>query len=129
MRSVWGTFPEYHTSGDNLGFILPKQLAQSFRLCATIVDILERNAYYCTRNPYCEPQLGRRNLYRSSDGEQAGTEVSARLWVLNFADGNHSLLEIAERSKLPFAAISEAADLLSQEGLLSVVRTPDGLAA
>jgi aminopeptidase-like protein len=45
----------------------------------------------------------------------------ARLWVLNLSDGKHSLLDIAERSGILFSAISEAANLLCQKGLLSVV--------
>ena len=28
---------------------------------------------YCNLNPYCEPQLGKRNLYRSTGGEAIGT--------------------------------------------------------
>jgi aminopeptidase-like protein len=40
MRSVWGTFPEYHTSADNLDFIQPMQLAGSLRVCAGILDVL-----------------------------------------------------------------------------------------
>ena len=121
MRSVWGSFPEYHTSADNLDFIRPLKLAASLRLCAGIVDVLENDRRYCSRNPYCEPQLGRRNLYRSTGGDAIGTEISARLWVLNLSDGEHSLLDIAERSGLPFAAICDAADLLCEAGLLSAV--------
>ncbi len=119
MRSVWGSFSEYHTSADNLNFIRPLQLARSLRLCTAIVDVLENNLYYCNQNPFCEPQLGRRNLYRSTGGDAIGKEISARLWVLNLSDGGHSLLDIAERSGLPFRAISEAADLLLRSGLLS----------
>ena len=48
-------------------------------------------------------------------------EINARLWVLNFSDGEHSLLDIAERSGLPFSAIADAADVLLESGLLSVV--------
>jgi aminopeptidase-like protein len=118
MRSVWGSFPEYHTSADNLDFIQPLPLAESLRVTTAIVDVLENNRKYCNQNPYCEPQLGRRNLYRSTGGATVGTEISARLWVLNFSDGQHSLLDIAERSGLPFAAIGEAAELLSEAGLL-----------
>jgi aminopeptidase-like protein len=125
MRSVWGTFPEYHTSADNLDFIRPEQLARSLRLCSAIVDVLENNRRYHSLNPYCEPQLGRRNLYHSTGGEVNGSEISARLWVLNFSDGQHSLLDIAERSGLPFGAISDAAELLSQGGLLSAAVQPD----
>jgi aminopeptidase-like protein len=121
MRSVWGTFPEYHTSADNLDFILPRQLAGSLRVCTAIVDVLENNQRYSNQSPYGEPQLGRRNLYRSTGGDGIGTEISARLWVLNLSDGEHSLLDIAERSGLPFSSIADAAELLSEGGLLAVV--------
>ncbi len=121
MRSVWGTFPEYHTSADNLDFIQPMQLAKSLRVCAGIVDVLENNRRYRNLSPYGEPQLGKRNLYPSRGGESIGTEINARLWVLNFSDGEHTLLDIAERAGLPFATINNAADLLCQSGLLSAV--------
>jgi aminopeptidase-like protein len=120
MRSVWGSFPEYHTSADNLDFISPRQLAGSFRVCASILEVLENNHRYRNQRPYCEPQLGRRDLYRSTGGEAIGVEISARLWVLNLSDGEHSLLDIAERSGLPFSTVNNAATLLRQAGLLSI---------
>jgi aminopeptidase-like protein len=126
MRSVWGSFPEYHTSADNLDFIQPVQMAGSLRICAAILDVLEENARYRNHSPYGEPQLGRRNLYRSAGGDAVSADISARLWVLNLSDGEHSLLDIAERSGLPFTAISDAAALLCQSGLLSVIS--DGMA-
>jgi aminopeptidase-like protein len=121
MRSVWGTFPEYHTSADNLDFIRPSQLAESLRVCAAIVDVLENNHRYRNSNPYCEPQLGKRNLYRSTGGEAIGVEINARLWVLNLSDGDHTLLDIADRSGMSFSAICTAAELLCESGLLSVM--------
>ncbi|HZQ18233.1 MAG TPA: DUF4910 domain-containing protein [Terriglobales bacterium] len=124
MRSVWGTFPEYHTSADNLDFIKPEQLAESLRLCIGIVEALENNRRYRNLQPYCEPQLGKRNLYRATGGETIGTEINARLWVLNLSDGEHSLLDIADRSGLPFATISEAAEVLRSSGLLSIISEP-----
>ncbi len=119
MRSVWGTFPEYHTSADDLEFIRPEQLAGSLRAVAAALDVIEKNRKYCNQSPFCEPQLGKRNLYRSTGGTNISQEINARLWVLNFSDGQHSLLDIAERSGLPFAAISDAADLLLEAGLLA----------
>ncbi len=121
MRSVWGSFPEYHTSADNLDFIRPASLAESLRACAAVMDVLENNRRYCNLSPYCEPQLGKRDLYRSTGGQAVDDEISARLWVLNLSDGEHSMLDIAERSGLPFSAISDAGELLCQSGLLSVV--------
>jgi aminopeptidase-like protein len=118
MRSVWGSFPEYHSSADDLTFIRPDSLAGSLRVCVAIVNALERNRRYINQNPCCEPQLGRRNLYRSTGGEPIGSEINARLWVLNLSDGENSLLDIAERSALPFSVIAEAAELLCDHGLL-----------
>lgn len=119
MRSVWGTFSEYHTSADNLDFIRPESLAQSLHICASIIDVLERNRVYRNLNPFCEPQLGRRNLYGSSGAHKINDEINARLWVLNFSDGEHSLLDIAERAGLPFALIADSAELLHAAGLLT----------
>ena len=121
MRSVWGQFPEYHTSADNLDFIKPEQLARSLRLCSTIVDILEGNRRYCNLNPYCEPQLGRRKLYPPGSGTDAADYRMAQLWVLNLSDGHNSLLEIAQRSGLPFQAIHAAAGVLRENGLLKAI--------
>ncbi len=125
MRSVWESFPEYHTSADNLDFIRPLQLAGSLRVCAAILDVIEHNRSYRNENPYCEPQLGRRGLFRSMGGEAggraSGEEMMARLWVLNLSDGNNSLLDIAERSGISFSRIKEAADLLSEKQLLSLI--------
>lgn len=121
MRSVWGTFPEYHTSADDLSFIHPERLAGSLSLCATVLDVLEHNGIYLNQNPHCEPQLGKRNLYRSTGGESIETEINARLWVLNFSDGHHDLLDIAERSGLQFSAIHNAAQLLLESKLLAKI--------
>ena len=130
MRSVWETFPEYHTSADNLDFIRPLQLAGSLHVCAGIFDVLENNRSYRNESPYCEPQLGRRGLFRSMGGEAggqaSGEEMMARLWTLNLSDGGHSLLDIAERSGISFPMIHEAADVLRQKGLLSVVPSDVG---
>ncbi len=121
MRSVWGTFPEYHTSADNLNFIKPKQLMESLHICTAILDILEGNRRYRNLNPYGEPQLGRRGLYRSTGGDAIESEINARLWVLNLSDGEHSLLDIAERSGQPFSAINQAAQTLREGHLLEVI--------
>jgi aminopeptidase-like protein len=118
MRSIWGSFPEYHTSADNLDFIQPNQLFGAHRVCVSVIDLLEDNLTYLNQNPYCEPQLGKRNLYRNTGGESIDLQIHARLWVLNLSDGEHSLLDIAERSGLPFEAVKNAADLLCKGGLL-----------
>ncbi len=126
MRSVWGSFPEYHTSADNLDFIKPRSLAASLKVCAGIVDVLEGNRTYRNERPYGEPQLGKRGLYHTTGGKAGGDEIMARLWVLNLSDGKHSLVDIAERSGMAFRGIRAAADLLLEKGLLTVVPSGAG---
>ena len=121
MRRVWGTFPEYHTSADNLAFINNESLAESLQVCAEVLDVLENDRTYRSLNPFCEPQLGKRGLYHATGGAPPEKEIQARLWVLNLSDGEHSLLDIAERAELPFARIQEAAELLAAHGLLETV--------
>jgi aminopeptidase-like protein len=112
-RSPHGRFPEYHTSADDLDFVGAEHLAGSFTACLAILDVLEGDRVYVNQNPKCEPQLGKRGLYRD-----IGDNEMAILWTLNLSDGQHSLLDIAERSGLRFEAVRRAADLLLEHALL-----------
>ena len=118
MRTPHGEFPEYHSSADDLSCVRPEYLEQSLNVLLGILDIADRDARWLNLNPMCEPQLGRRGLYRTTGGSEPGVADLARLWVLNFSDGAHSLLDIAERSGIPFSAIATAARELSHARLL-----------
>jgi aminopeptidase-like protein len=125
MRSAHGMFPEYHSSADNFDVVTAESLADSLDALLSIVDVLERNAVYLSRNPHGEPQLGRRGLYgQISAGVPRGEESFQRaiLWNLNLADGEHSLLDVAERAELPFSAVADAADALVEAELLQELR-------
>ena len=119
MRSVWGQFPEYHSSADNLSLITPEALAGSLKVCLDLVEILEHNRTVVNTNPYCEPALGRRGLYHATGGGHVGDTNMARLWILNLADGQHDLLEIAERAGMSFTLVRTVADELVAHGLLT----------
>lgn len=120
MRSPHGEFPEYHTSADDLSFVTPESLAGALEACASIVRVLEGNGWYRNLNPKCEPRLGKRGIYRAIGGHlDARSAEMALLWVLNFSDGRHSLLDVAERAGLPFVAVRQAADTLLAHGLLA----------
>jgi aminopeptidase-like protein len=119
MRTPHGRFPEYHTSADNLDLVCPQNLSDSFAQCLSVLQVLEANKAYLNQNPKCEPQLGKRGLYRTMGGETDGrSRELAMLWLLNLSDGNHTLLDIVEKSGLEFGLISNARDALVQHGLL-----------
>lgn len=121
MRSSHGQYSEYHTSADNLSFVQPEYLTQSFSQCLSVLNVLENNQIYLNQNPKCEPRLGKRGLYRAIGGhaEEQVNEL-ALLWVLNLTDGEHTLLDIAEQSKFSFDVIKKAADALLETGLLKL---------
>jgi aminopeptidase-like protein len=119
MRIPHGQFPEYHTSADDLDFVKPASLADSFSKCLSVFRILDSNLTYLNKKPKCEPQLGRRGLYQMIGGSSNAKSMEcAMLWALNLSDGNHSLLQIAEQSGIPFQAINDAATALLSRGLL-----------
>ncbi len=120
MRSGPGGYAEYHSSNDNLDIVQPEYLADSLEKLLRVVAVLEGNAAYVNTAPYGEPQLGRRGLYGAVGG-QTDTKIFelAMLWVLNYSDGEHDLITIAEGSGIPFAVIREAADKLLEAGLLA----------
>lgn len=120
MRTPFQRFPEYHTSGDNLSFVRSEKLIDSLSKVLAIVNVLEHDATYVNSSPKTEPQLGKRGIYRAlADRGSDGSSEMAILWVLNQSDGTHSLLDIAERSKLGFERIRVAATLLEEAKLLT----------
>jgi aminopeptidase-like protein len=118
-RTPHGTFPEYHTSADNLEFVHADKLGEALAASLEILSVLENNGTFVNLSPKCEPQLGKRGLYRMVGGTaDAGVSEMAMLWVLNQSDGKNSLLDIAERSGLRFEVIRKAAEALEEHKLL-----------
>ncbi|HVJ54426.1 MAG TPA: DUF4910 domain-containing protein [Aliidongia sp.] len=126
MRTPNGEYPEYHSSADNLSLLRPESLVHSLSVLQRIVDAIEGDAVYRSLNPKGEPQLGRRGLYAAIGGQSAASfDQMTLLWVLNLADGRHSLLDMAERAGLPFQKIRAAADALIAAELLEPVAPND----
>jgi aminopeptidase-like protein len=122
MRTPNGCYPEYHTSADNLDFVRPASLADSFEKCLAVLAVLEGNRTYLNLNPKCEPQLGKRGLYQTIGGQTDARQLElAMLWVLNISDGKHSLLEIADRSGIEFGLVRKVTDALVQHSLLKEI--------
>ena len=119
MRTPHGRYPEYHTSADDLAFVRPACLADSFRKYLAVFQVLENNRTYLNLNPKCEPQLGKRGLYRLMGGDrETSFDQMSLFWVLNLSDGRHSLLDIAERSGYELTMIKNAANALLENKLL-----------
>jgi aminopeptidase-like protein len=121
-RTPHGEFPEYHTSADNLSFIKKEKLGESFEFILNIFSRIESNEFYINLNPFCEPQLGKKGLYKQIGGQSNTHDFQmALLWVLNLCDGNHSLPDISDISGLEYATILDAANKLMKADLLKKI--------
>ena len=118
MRSMYGTYPEYHTSLDNRDFISFAALQGSVDVYEQVLRALEQNGRFRNLAPYGEPNLGKRGLYPERGTERPEERVAATLWVLNYADGLHDLLQIAEMSGLELGVLADAARACVGAGLL-----------
>ena len=147
-RTPYGRYPEYHTSADNLDFVRDDALGRSLEMYVSTVALLEdelgraagragdepstispaprasarpsaRDRILVSTNPKCEPQLGKRGLYGSLGGSEKGREEQlAMLWILNLADGRHSLDEMEARSGVPRDVLERLVDRLLEADLL-----------
>jgi aminopeptidase-like protein len=118
-RTPHGEYPEYHTSADDLSFVKPPELAESYLAVLEILDVLEHDGCYENLSPYGEPQLGKRGIYPTTGGRPATEAVMAMLWVLAYSDGSTSLLDIASVASTAFPSLRRAAGTLEAAGLLA----------
>jgi aminopeptidase-like protein len=111
QRTPNGEYAEYHSSADNPQFVTAESLGDSWRLLRLAMYVLDADQTYLNLCPKGEPRLGPRGLF--ADAERLGL-----FWILNLSDGAHSLLDIAERSGIPFWLIRDGAQRLEETGLL-----------
>jgi aminopeptidase-like protein len=118
-RSIHGTYPQYHTSADDLDFVDDDTLLDTVELVLDAVAALDGELRYVNTQPHGEPQLGRRGLYGAVGGAvNSKSAEMALLWLLAYSDGEHSLADIARLANLPVDALETAAEALVAAELL-----------
>ena len=123
MRTKFGCYPEYHTSLDKLGKVVTaKGLNGGLETMKKIVDALE-HYYFPKYKIFCEPNLSKRNMYPSlSKKNSVNRDTKTMLDLLTWADGNHSLIDIAEKINIPVWDLYNVANLLKKNKLISLDR-------
>ena len=120
MRSKYHEYPEYHTSLDDLELVTPKGLAGGYMALRRTLEVLEANHIWRARI-LCEPQMGRRGLYSTLGTRSPAAATRLRMHILSFADGNHDVLALAEKTGMPAWEIMPFVDELAEHGLLEAV--------
>ena len=120
MRSKYDTYPEYHTSLDDLEFVTQAGLEGAYRLYQACVGRLERNALYQVTT-LCEPQLGPRGLYPTTSTEDTFRQVQLMMDVIAYSDGDHDLLTLSEKLGASFDRCADIAEKIFDAGLFKKV--------
>jgi len=96
-RSIYHSYREYHTSKDCKDFISFTSILETIEVYLKVFKALELNNFYYNQNPFCEPQLGKRGMYpKIGAARKHPKSILRTMLALNFSDGNHDLVDIAE---------------------------------
>jgi aminopeptidase-like protein len=117
-RSKFGTFKEYHTSLDNLSFVTPGALRESYEVLIKLIEAVETK-----RLPdsiyLCEPQMSKRSLYPPiSQTKTYGGETRHLMNVLSYCDGQNTIEEITEKTNLAYAEVNYFLNILLDNQLI-----------
>ena len=125
MRTKYGSYPQYHTHLDNLEFVTAAGLQGGLDLVRDCVTEFEDATYY-QATVLGEPQLGRRGLYHSMHARTVADVILLRTHVLAYADGMHSVADMAELFERTPQEVQAVVDELLEHGLLRVVSPGKG---
>lgn len=120
MRSKYWTYPEYHTSLDDMEFVTPKGLEDTFWTMRACIEVLEQNQTFLATH-LGEPQLGKRGLYPTLSTRGSATSTRVMMNLLVYADGKNDLLDIAETIGVSIEDLYPLAKLLLEHGLIRAV--------
>ena len=117
MRSKYGTYPEYHTSLDNLNFISKEGLFGAYEIIFKFLNVIEHDRIYKPLYT-CEPQLGKRGLYNISSNQDSDDLIN----LIAYFDGKTSLLEICKLISCDFFMSLKIIDKLLENRLIQRVK-------
>jgi len=125
-RSKFHTYPEYHTSLDDMSFVSAEGFAESLSFMTDCISAIELNKSYRVT---ClgEPQLGKRGLYN-----QTGTKFPYSLDkylitnILAYSDGQHDLIDISNILGVPVPEMYNVIQRLLQAEVIVDIGEIDG---
>ncbi|MDH5291331.1 MAG: DUF4910 domain-containing protein [Acidimicrobiia bacterium] len=119
-RTMHGTYPQYHTSADDLSFVSAERVLAAVDVATEALELFDQRRPLTNTSPEGEPQLGRRGLFAKIGGTiGTASKESTYLWLLSLADGDTDVVDVAARAGLPLDEVVLAAARLRDAGLLT----------
>lgn len=123
MRTMYGKYPEYHTSLDDLqNVVTPKGLNGGYWAVRKSIEAIEKNKTYVVTT-LCEPQLGKRNLYPTLLTNSYEGDVKLMMDFISMCDGTIDLIDIANELQVPIWELYEMASKLEKSEILRTLAT------
>jgi aminopeptidase-like protein len=120
LRTKYGSYPEYHTSLDDLDKVVtPQGLNGGYIALQQAIKAIENNKKYKV-TILCEPQMSKRDLYPTLSTKKGNQEVKLMMNFISLCDGKSSLLDIAERLNMPIWDLYDLANKLESHKLISI---------
>ena len=123
MRSKYGTYPEYHTSLDDLTLVTPQGLGQTIETYIQAIEILEANQFPKTLT-LGEPQLGKRGLYSNLSKVGSAANAMTMRNLIAYADGTQDLIALAQLFECSVSELADHMARLTEHGLMAADRGP-----
>ena len=120
MRSKYGTFPEYHTSADDLNFVTPGQLKKSVQIVKDIIEEFMSIKIPITKI-FCEPHLTKYGLYRSLSTKNFDLDSRNILNFLSYCDGKKDLVIISKKINLKIKQVNRIFKILKQKKIINEI--------
>tara|TARA_B110000483_G_C18157231_1_gene527864 strand:+ start:569 stop:1873 length:1305 start_codon:yes stop_codon:yes gene_type:complete len=126
-RTVYGTYKEYHTSGDNKKFMNINKIMESSNIIEKILKDNDKTKMIHRFEDNCELQLGKRNLYPNLNFAHSknnnninlnATDFKIMINILSYADGHHNIFDIEKLTNFKINKIEKIIELLIKKKLI-----------
>ncbi len=128
-RAVYGTYKEYHTSADDKKFVKLNKFRGTANEIFKYIKDNEKKIFLRRKQPYCEIQLGKRDLYPNVNSPLTWNDSSDKVLnskdqfniisdILSSADGSTTLSDLKFDKKYSYKNILRIYLKLKKKGLL-----------
>lgn len=118
-RSKFNTYPEYHSSADDLSLASVDALNETFFSLKLLIQCFE-NGPIPKPKIHCEPMMSKRSLYRepSNRAPLERDEVKLMMDILAYSDSQKSIFDIAIELEASLSEVSKCVQILRHNDLV-----------
>lgn len=125
-RTIYGTYKQYHTSGDNKKFMNINNVIKSANIIEKILVKNDQAKMIYRYQPNCELQLGKRNLYpnlnfassKNLKNQTNSKNFKIMMTILSYADGKHNIYDIESLTEFKLEEIDKVLSFLIKKKLI-----------